>query len=50
MTPEELMNLLTEAGFDSGWALLGTELSLWEHEQDPPTPLERPNETPSAES
>jgi hypothetical protein len=50
MTPEELAALLLESGFDNGWALFGETLTIWEHDQDPPTPLTRPkatNETPS---
>lgn len=38
----ELVQLLTDAGFDSGWALNDTELVIWEHEADPPAPLTRP--------
>jgi hypothetical protein len=44
VTIEETMKLLVDAGFTSGWALLGGQLSLWEHEQDPPSPLQRPTE------
>lgn len=43
--------ILIDAGFTSGWAISGEELILWEHEQDPPAPLERPqNETANADS
>jgi hypothetical protein len=42
MTHNELVTLLLEAGFNNGWALNGTDLVLWEHEQDPPAPLTRP--------
>ena len=42
MTHEELMEMLIEKGFNSGWALSGTELVLWEHEENPPKPLKRP--------
>jgi hypothetical protein len=45
MTPEELAVLLLENGFDNGWALFGETLTIWEHDQDPPTPLTRPTET-----
>jgi len=38
----ELVQLLTDAGFDKGWALNGTELVLWEHDENPPKPLKRP--------
>lgn len=44
------VQLLLDAGYDSGWALSDDTLILWEHEQDPPAPLKRPeatNETPS---
>jgi hypothetical protein len=50
MTVDETIQLLIDAGFTSGWSLLGTELTLWEHGQDPPAPLTRPeatDETPS---
>ena len=38
----ELVNLLIAAGFSDGWALNGSQLVLWEHDQDPPAPLTRP--------
>ena len=50
MTHLEAIELLHDAGFDSGWALSGGVLILWEHDQDPPAPLKRPkstDETPS---
>jgi hypothetical protein len=43
MTHEEIIELLKEKGFESGWALLGQELTVWEHEQDPPKPLTKPD-------
>ena len=52
MTVEEIVTLLLDAGFTSGWSLLGTELALWEHDQNPPAPLTRPeatDETPTAD-
>ena len=52
MTDSPIVQLLLNAGFDSGWALTGDTLILWEHEQDPPAPLTRPeatNETPTAD-
>jgi hypothetical protein len=49
MTHEELKELLLEKGFDSGWALSGETLILWQHDIDPPAPLVRPHETPSAD-
>jgi hypothetical protein len=42
MTHEELLILLAESGFDTGWVLAGEELTLWEHDADPPAPLKRP--------
>jgi hypothetical protein len=42
MTVEETIKLLIDAGFASGWALLDNELTLWEHDEDPPAPLTRP--------
>jgi hypothetical protein len=44
MNHADAIALLLEAGFDSGWALAEGVLILWEHETDPPAPLERPNE------
>lgn len=41
------VQLLIDAGFESGWALSENVLVLWEHDEDPPAPLVRPNETPS---
>ena len=41
------VQLLLDAGFNSGWAIKGDTLILWEHDQDPPAPLVRPDETPS---
>ena len=38
----ELVQLLTDEGFDKGWALNGIELLLWEHDENPPKPLTRP--------
>jgi hypothetical protein len=44
MTTQEAIDLLIGAGFDSGWVLNGSVLALWEHDQDPPAPLVRPEE------
>ena len=44
MTQDQLIQLLLDAGFDSGWAIMGDTLSLWEHEEEPPAPLVRPAE------
>jgi hypothetical protein len=49
MTHQELIQLLTDSGFEAGWALSGDTLIVWEHEADPPAPLVRPDETPSAD-
>ena len=49
MNHEELTKLLLDAGFDSGWALLGDTLTIWEHDTDPPSPLVKPDETLSAD-
>jgi len=42
MSHEEVIALLLEKGFLAGWAVLGTELTIWEHEEKPPAPLTRP--------
>jgi hypothetical protein len=42
MTHDELFALLIEKGYETGWALLGTDLTIWEHEAEPPAPLTRP--------
>ena len=39
---KDLVQKLIDAGFDTGWALSGTELVIWEHEAEPPKPLTRP--------
>jgi len=39
---QELCNLLTKAGFDGGWVLHGETLVIWEHDENPPAPLTRP--------
>ena len=41
----EAMQLLADSGFDTGWALADGVLVLWEHDQDPPAPLTRPEVT-----
>ena len=51
MSHQELLQLLADSGFDTGWVLTGEELTLWEHDTEPPAPLTRPkatNETPTA--
>lgn len=42
MIIDPMAKLLEEAGFTDGWAIAGDKLILWEHDQDPPAPLERP--------
>jgi hypothetical protein len=49
MSHEELLKLLADAGFDTGWVLAGEELTLWEHIANPPAPLKRPDETTTAD-
>jgi hypothetical protein len=44
MTHEQLVQLLLDAGFNTGWALTGETLTLWEHAENPPKPLIKPNE------
>ena len=44
MNPEQAMQALADAGFNNGWSLLGDVLTVWEHDQDPPTPFVRPQE------
>ncbi len=42
MNHEELCKLLQDQGFESGWVLEGEVLTRWEHDEDPPSPLTRP--------
>ena len=42
MSHEELLQLLADAGFNSGWVITGDVLTLWEHDEEPPAPLTRP--------
>ena len=44
MTHDELLQLLADAEFNTGWILAGEELTLWEHDADPPAPLQRPTD------
>jgi hypothetical protein len=39
---QELLDLLTKAGFVDGYALAGDKLILWQHQENPPAPLTRP--------
>lgn len=45
MITPPMVQLLTDAGFTDGWALAGDVLILWEHEEEPPAPLKRPEAT-----
>ena len=42
MTNEQLCQLLLDAGFNSGWAIAGDQLVIWEHDAEPPAPLTKP--------
>jgi hypothetical protein len=42
MITPAIVQLLLDAGFDSGWVCSGEELVLWEHDENPPAPLKRP--------
>lgn len=42
MTHDELLQLLANTGFVTGWVLTGDKLTLWEHTENPPAPLTRP--------
>lgn len=44
MTHDELIALLLDAGYDTGWAIAGDTLTIWQHDEDPPLPLLRPDE------
>ena len=49
---DELIELLLSKGFTENWTLSDGVLTQWEHEQDPPAPLTRPeatDETPTAD-
>jgi hypothetical protein len=45
MTEPTLATTLISLGFTDGWALSGDVLILWEHDEEPPAPLVRPQET-----
>jgi hypothetical protein len=52
MTNQEATELIKNAGFEGGWTLIEDVLIQWEHDQDPPAPLTRPeatDETPTAD-
>ena len=42
MIIDPMVELLVDAGFDTGWVLSGGQLVLWEHDENPPAPLTRP--------
>jgi hypothetical protein len=42
ITHNPMVQLLLNAGYDSGWAMTEETLTIWEHDEDPPTPLVRP--------
>jgi hypothetical protein len=42
MTQQEMIDLILDAGYNTGFALNGDVLVLWEHEEEPPAPLTRP--------
>jgi len=42
MSENEIVALLLEKGFTSGWAVAEQKLVLWEHDEEPPAPLKRP--------
>jgi hypothetical protein len=50
MITDLTVDLLIDAGFTDGWALSDGVLIVWEHDVDPPAPLTRPNETPTADA
>ncbi len=45
-----MAKLLRDAGYETGWALLGDELTLWLLDEDPPAPLKRPVTEPPAKT
>ena len=42
MIDSPMAKLLRDAGYETGWALLGDELTVWLLDEDPPAPLTRP--------
>lgn len=44
MTNQEAVELIKNAGFVGGWTLIEDVLIQWEHEEEPPAPLVRPQE------
>ena len=45
MITSPMVQMLLDAGFNSGWAVAGDVLVLWEHDAEPPAPLTRPEPT-----
>ncbi len=39
---QKLIEILENAGYETGWVLHGETLVLWEHDENPPAPLTRP--------
>jgi len=37
-----MIKLLLEAGFETGWVVSDEVLVIWEHDEEPPSPLVRP--------
>jgi len=50
MITDPIADLLINAGFTDGWAVSDGVLVLWEHDVDPPAPLVRPDEAPTADA
>lgn len=50
MIDQPMAKLLRDAGYETGWALLGDELTIWLLEEDPPAPLKRPVEEKQAKT
>jgi hypothetical protein len=44
MTHLELIEILKDAGITDGFCLHGLEIVIWEHDEEPPAPLVRPQE------
>ena len=40
--PSPMEQLLLDNGYTDGWAMSEEKLLLWEHDEDPPAPLTRP--------
>ena len=40
--PSPMHQLLLDNGYTNGWAMTEETLILWEHDEDPPAPLTRP--------